>query len=99
MNKKLVAAVLGVGIAALAMSKAASAHVDLAVGIGFPSPVVVAPAPVYVAPQPAYVAPAPVAVGYWRGDDGWREREWRRREWREHEWREREWRGHRGWDR
>lgn len=99
MNKKLVAAVFGVGIAALAMSKAASAHVDLAVGIGFPSPVVVAPAPVYVAPQPEYVAPAPVAVGYWRGDDGWREREWRRREWREHEWREREWRGHRGWDR
>jgi len=99
MNKKLVAVVFGAGMAALAMSKAASAHVNLAVGIGFPSPVVVAPAPVYVAPAPAYVAPAPVAVGYWRGDDGWREREWRRREWREHEWRAREWHGHRGWDR
>ena len=87
MNKKIFAAVIGVGIAALAMSKAASAHVDLAVGIGIPA------APVYVEPQVAY-APPPVAVGYWNGDDGWREREWRRREWREHEWREHEWREH-----
>ena len=93
MNKKLVAAVLGAGIAALAMSKAASAHVDLAVGIGIPA------APVYVAPPEVVYAPPPVAVGYYGGDDGWREREWHRREWREHEWREHEWREHhdRGW--
>jgi hypothetical protein len=90
MNKKLVSAVIGVGIAAFAMSKAASAHVDIGVGIGIPV------VPTYVEPAPVYVAPPPVAVGYWQGDDGWRERQWRRREWREHEWREHEWREHHG---
>ena len=96
MNKKLVAALFGVGIAALAMSKAASAHVDLAVGIGIPA--YVAPEPVYVAPPQVAYAPAP--VGYWGGyDNGWRQREWRRREWREHEGREHEWREHHGWGR
>ena len=85
MNKKILGAVLGVGI--LAVSAAASAHVDVAVGL-------VVPGAVY-APQPTYVAPAPVAVAY-GGYDDWRaresrEREWRRHEWREHEWHEREW--------
>jgi hypothetical protein len=92
MNKKIFAAVIGVGIAALGMSKAASAHVDVAFGIGIPAE------PVYVAPPQVAYAPPPVAVGYWGGDDdGWRQREWRRREWREHEWREHEWREHHGW--
>jgi hypothetical protein len=86
MNKKILGAVLGV--AALAVSTAASAHVDVAIGLGVPGAV--------YAPQPVYVAPAPVAVAYGGYDDGWRarewrEHEWRRREWREHEWREREW--------
>ena len=76
MNKKLVTAVIGIGVAALGMSKAASAHVDLAVGIGIPGPAYIAPEPVYVAPPQVAYAP----VQYWRGDDGWREREWRRRE-------------------
>jgi len=93
MNKKLIAAVIG--FAALAASTAASAHVDLAIGVGIPAPVYVEPQPVYVAPPVAY-APAPVAVDYWHRDD-WREREWRRHEWREHEWRDHEWRGRRGW--
>lgn len=86
MNKKLIGALIG--LAVLGASTAASARVDLAIGVGFPGAVYAPAQPVYVAPQPAYVAP----VGYWRGDDGWREREWRRREWREHQWREHEWR-------
>jgi hypothetical protein len=87
MNKILLGAVLGV--AALAASTVASAHVDVALGLGVPG-VYAAPAPVYVAPPP--VAYAPVAVGY--RDDGWREREWREHEWRRREWREHEWREH-----
>ena len=99
MNKKLVGGLIG--LAVLGVSTAASAHVDLAVGIGFPAAVYAAPQPVYAAP-PAYVAaPAPVAVGYWRGDDwrerAWRRREWRENEWREHQWREHEWREHHRW--
>jgi hypothetical protein len=108
MNKKLVGGLIG--LAVLGVSTAASAHVDLAVGIGFPAPMVYsAPTPVYVAPQSVYVAPqpvyapapyvagpAPVAVGYWNRDD-WREREWRRQEWREHAWREHERGDRRGW--
>ncbi|AYY98743.1 hypothetical protein EGY19_15660 [Burkholderia multivorans] len=96
MSKKLLLGAV-IGVAALAASGVASAHVDLSVGIGVPG--------VYTAPAPAYVAPPPVAyapVGYryddWRARE-WREREWRRHEWREHEWRERDrvWRGGR-WD-
>jgi hypothetical protein len=72
------------------MSASASAHVDVAVGVG---------GPVYYA-QPA----VPVVYGYdgYR-DDRWREREWRRHEWRERQWhreerREERWRDyHRGW--
>lgn len=100
MNKKLIGGL--VGLVVLGVSTAASAHVDLAVGIGVPVavapvPVYTAPAPVYAAPAaPAYVEPAPYPVGYWRRDN-WREREWRRHEWREHEWREHEWRERRGW--
>lgn len=87
MKTKILGAALGLTI--LAASTAASAHVDLAIGIGVPG-VAYAPEPVYVAPPPpvAYV-PAPVVVDY--GDD-WRAREWRERredherhEWREHE--------------
>ncbi|OJB06381.1 hypothetical protein [Burkholderia ubonensis] len=72
-TKLLIGAVLGA--AALAASGVASAHVDVAVGIGVPG--------VYASPQPVYVAP-PVAyapVGY-RYDD-WRAREWRERAWRD----------------
>ena len=96
MNKKMIGAVLG--LAVLAASTAASAHVDLAVGIGVPA--------YYAAPQPVYVAPPPVAVAYGGyGDyDGWREREWReRREWRrERHWRHEErreerWHDRHGW--
>ncbi|SIT42245.1 conserved exported hypothetical protein [Paraburkholderia piptadeniae] len=72
-----------IGLTMLAASAAASAHVDVAVGLGVPG--VVVPA------QPVYAAPAPVAVGY--VDDDWRAR----REWREHEWREHEWRRHQAW--
>ncbi|MBP0589805.1 hypothetical protein J8I87_08760 [Paraburkholderia sp. LEh10] len=84
-----------IGLTMLAASAAASAHVDVAVGLGVPG-VIVAPV------QPVYAAPAPVVVGYgddWRADEdwrarrAWREREWREREWRRHEaWREHEWR-------
>jgi len=73
-----------IGVAMLAASAAASAHGDVAVGLGVPG--VIVPA------QTVYAAPAPVAVGYGYGDD-WRAR----REWREHEWREREWRRHEAW--
>ncbi|PRG39045.1 hypothetical protein [Burkholderia multivorans] len=90
MSKKLLLGAV-IGVAALAASGVASAHVDLSVGIGVPG-VYTAPAPVYVAPPPVAYAP----VGY-RYDD-WRAREWREREWRRHEWREHEWREHdRGW--
>ncbi|WP_261546912.1 hypothetical protein [Burkholderia multivorans] len=95
MSKKLLLGAV-IGVAALAASGVASAHVDLSVGIGVPG-VYTAPAPVYVAPPVAY---APVGYRYddWRARE-WREREWRRHEWREHEWRERDrgWRGGR-WD-
>ncbi|WP_322061962.1 hypothetical protein [Paraburkholderia sp. J63] len=92
MNKTILGMI--VGVAALAASTAASAHVDVALGVDVPG-VACAPAqPVYVAP------PAPVTVA-WRGDDDWRAREWREREWREHERREhqrREWHDHDRWD-
>ncbi|OXJ41051.1 hypothetical protein CFB82_00185 [Burkholderia sp. HI2714] len=94
MNKKLILGAV-LGVAALAASGVASAHVDLSVGIGVPA--YAAPASVYVAPPPP-VMYAP--VGYrddgWRGD-GWRRREWREHEWRRHEWREHEWRDRGGW--
>ncbi|KVX24400.1 hypothetical protein WL03_30550 [Burkholderia ubonensis] len=100
MNMKLlIGAVLGA--AALAASGVASAHVDVAVGIGVPG-VYAPPQPVYVAPPVAYAPPvtyAPVGYRYddWRARE-WRERAWRRHEWREHEWREREWRDRGRWD-
>ncbi len=56
MNKKIVGAALG--LAVLAASSVASAHVNLAVGVGIPVGV--------YAPQPVYVAP-PVAYGSCRG--------------------------------
>ncbi|ALM86563.1 hypothetical protein [Bordetella sp. N] len=55
--------VAGLGAAALMISSAAMARVDVGIAIGVP-PLVVAPAPVYVAPPPpVYVAPAPVYYG------------------------------------
>ncbi|RAR66006.1 hypothetical protein C7401_103313 [Paraburkholderia unamae] len=94
MNKTVLGVILGA--AAFAVSTAASAHVDVALGIGVPG---VAYAPV----QPAYVAPppVPVAVAY-RDNDDWRAREWRQHEWREHErsehqWRERQWHDRGDW--
>src|SRR5260370_30104949 len=57
MNKKILGAVLG--LSALMVSPAASAHVDVSVGIGVPG---------YYAPAPGYVAPPPpVVVGYGYG--------------------------------
>lgn len=96
MNRKMLGAVLGVAV--LMASGAASAHVDVAIGLGVPG-VYAPPPPVYVAPPAVY---APVAVGYRGYDDGWRarewlEHEWRRREWREHEWREHAWRDRGRW--
>ena len=46
MNKKILGAVLGLSV--LMVSAAASAHVNVDVGIGVPG---------YYAPQPVYVAP------------------------------------------
>jgi len=97
MNKKILSAILGVAV--LAASTAASAHVDVAIGLGVPGAVYAPAEPVYVTPPPVAYAPTPVAVAYdgyddwrarqWRERREWREREWRRHEWREHEWRER----------
>ena len=92
MNKKILGAALG--LAVLAASTAASAHVDVAIGLGIPGTLYAPAEPVYAPPPPVVYAPAPVAVAYGGGDD-WRAREWRRQEWREHEWREhRDWRGY-----
>lgn len=80
------------GLAILAASSAASAHVDVAIGLGLPVALETAPSD-YVGPPVAYERP-PVPVVY-RGDGGWRAREWReRRRWREHEWRRESWREH-----
>jgi hypothetical protein len=91
MKKKLFGAIIGVaGLAALAVSQAASAHVDVAVGVGVPT---------YYAPaQPVYTQ-----YGYDRyREDRWREHEWRRHEWRERRWhhemrREERWRDYHGY--
>jgi hypothetical protein len=85
MNKKILGAVLGLGV--LMASAAASAHVNVAVGIGVPG--------AYVAPQPAYVVNGDYGYGY---HDGWRERE-RRREWRHEQWRHERWHEHHGYGR
>ncbi|AOJ30044.1 hypothetical protein [Burkholderia metallica] len=84
MSKKLILGAV-LGVAALAASGVASAHVDLSVGIGVPA--YAAPAPVYVAPPPVAYAPVGYRYDDWRARQ-WREHEWRRREWREHEWRD-----------
>lgn len=78
MNKKLILGAV-LGVAALAASGVASAHVDLSVGIGVPvAPVYVEPAPVYVAPQPAVVAYPGYGYGYYGDDDDDRYRKWRK---------------------
>jgi hypothetical protein len=95
MNKRILGAILGVVV--LAASTAASAHVDVAIGLGVPGAVYAPAEPAYVAPPPVAYAPAPVAVAYDRYDD-WRAREWReRRELRERELREHEWRERGRW--
>jgi hypothetical protein len=91
MNKKMMLGAV-LGLAVMGASAAASAHVDVAVGLGVP-------VETYVPAQPVYAAPvAPVAYGYgpdynpyWRQHREWREREWRRH----HEWRE--WHERHGW--
>ncbi|MFM0148489.1 hypothetical protein [Paraburkholderia sp. RL18-085-BIA-A] len=87
MNKKILGAALGLAVLA------ASAHVDVAIGLGIPGAVYAPAEPVYAPPPPVVYAPAPVAVAY-GGDDDWRAREWREREWRRQEWREHDRRGH-----
>ena len=69
MNKKILGAALG--LAVLAASTAASAHVDVAIGLGIPGAVYAPAEPVYAPPPPVVYAPAPVAVAY-GGDDDWR---------------------------
>lgn len=96
MNKTILGFVLGA--AALVTSTAASAHVDVALGVEVPGAAYVPVQTAYLAPPAVAYAPAPVATA-WRSDDDWRAREWREREWREHErrehqWREREWHDH-----
>jgi hypothetical protein len=73
-----------VGAAALAASSAASAHVDISVGLGVPGVIYEEP-PVVYAPPPAVVSYG-YPYGYAYGDD-WRERRWRRHEWHERHWR------------
>jgi len=95
MNKTILGVIFGA--AALAASTAASAHVDVALGIGVPGVAYAPVQPVYADPPPpvAY-APAPDEMAY-RDDDDWRRREWREHEWREHERREHEWRENHAW--
>jgi hypothetical protein len=92
MNRKIIGAALGLAI--LGASSVASAHVDVAVGVGMPVAIIQAPPPPVQVVRPVVYGPAPVAAGY-RDDDDWRARRWReRREWREHEWRREQWREH-----
>jgi len=90
-NKRILGAALG--LAVLAASTAASAHVDIAIGLGIPGAVYAPAEPVYASPPPIVYGHAPVAVAYGGGDD-WRARAWR--EWRGREGRRQEWRGHEG---
>jgi hypothetical protein len=74
-NNKLVGVALG--LAALAGPTAASAHVDIGVGIGIPLGVYAPAAPVHAPPPPVVCAPPPlvvygappVAVAYGDDDD------------------------------
>lgn len=98
MNRIIAGVVLGVS--ALAATTAASAHVDVALGVEVPGIAYAPPAPEYVAPPPpvAYAPPPPPVMMAYRSDDDWRARQqWREHERREHEWREHEWH-ERGWD-
>jgi hypothetical protein len=86
MQKILIAALIGT--AALAASSAASAHVDVAIGLGIPGVVYEAPPVIYAPPQVVtYGYPYGYQYGYGGGDGDWREHEWHRREWRERHWR------------
>lgn len=101
MNRTILGVVFGA--AALLASTAASAHMDVAVGVEVPGIVYAAPPPEYLAPAPpvAYAPPPPPVEMAYRGDNDWRARQWREHEWREHERHEHEWREHewhdRGW--
>jgi hypothetical protein len=57
--------IVGSGVVMLGLIIVAPAQaggVDVSIGIGLPSPIVIAPGPVVVAPQPMIVQPAPVLV-------------------------------------
>lgn len=90
MNKKILGAALGLAILA------ASAHVDVAIGLGIPGAVYAPTELVDAPPPPVVYAPAPFSVAY-GGDDDWRACEWREREWRRPEWRAHERRERRDW--
>ncbi|KWZ60920.1 hypothetical protein WK57_10260 [Burkholderia ubonensis] len=95
--KTLRVASLITGTAALLLSGAAMAGVNVGINVGVPAPVYVAPAPVYVPPPPppvvyqpapvygapVYAAPAPAIVIGWHGDRYWGRDEWYRhhRDW------------------
>jgi len=69
MKRLLIASLLG--LAALSLSPAASAHVDVSIGLGLPG-IVVGPPVVYAPAQP-YYAPPPVVYGGggYYGRPGW----------------------------
>lgn len=112
MNGKMILCA-ALGFAVSVISTAATAHVDVGIGLAIPGPMYdpvqpeylpppPPPPPVYAVPPPPNVyAPAPPVMAY--GDGDWREREWREhREWREYHWRhqeerERDWHERHGW--
>ncbi|EAY68507.1 hypothetical protein BDAG_01228 [Burkholderia dolosa AU0158] len=101
---------LSTGTAALLVSGAAMAGVNVGINVGVPAPVYVAPAPVYAPPPPPVVyqpapvyapapvyGPAPAIVIGWHGDRYWDgHRYWAREEWYRHHGRGWGDRGH--WD-
>ena len=107
MNRKMtICAALGFAVSVI--STAATAHVDVGIGLAIPGPMYdpvqpeylpppPPPPPVYAVPPPPNVyAPAPPVMAY--GDDDWREhREWREHHWRHQEERERDWHERHGW--
>jgi len=74
------------GLAAMCVSTAASAYVDVGVYLGAPAPVYAAPAVVYAPPPVVYAPPPRVYYG-----DGYRGDYWRGPRWHDHG-------RHRGWE-